>query len=155
MDAGALTTLGGIVAMMLGLLAIIAHLRRGSEALEGRIMTEMAKLRSELKEDIQEIRSDLRLLNDRVSDLQAEVRGLRKDVDVLRVEVRGLRKDVDVLKVEMRELRKDVGVLQVETRGLKRDVVVLQVDMGIVKHHLGIAPDDRTEIVKVQAAAGS
>ena len=40
-------------------------------------------------------------------------------------------------------------------RDLKKDVVVLQVDMGIVKHHLGIAPDDRAEVPQVQAAAGS
>ena len=141
MDAGVLTTLGGIVAMMLGLLAIIAHLRKGSEAMEGRLMTEIAKLKSELKEEIQEVKSDLRLLNDRVSDLQVEMKGLRKDVGVLQVEVRGL--------------RRDVGVLQVEVKDLRRDVVGLQVDMGIVKHHLGIAPDDSTEISKAPAAASS
>ena len=141
MDAGVLTTLGGIVAMMLGLLAIIAHLRKGSEAMEGRLMTEIAKLKSELKEEIQEVKSDLRLLNDRVSDLQVEMKGLRKDVGVLQVEVRGL--------------RRDVGVLQVEVKDLRRDMVGQQVDMGIVKHHLGIAPDDSTEISKAQAAAGS
>ena len=49
MDAGVLTTLGGTAAMMLTMLAIVARLRN--------------ELRSDLKEDIQEIKSDLRLLN--------------------------------------------------------------------------------------------
>ena len=87
-DAGILTTLGGNVVMLLGMLAVATHLRKGMEAMEGRLITAMEELKSNI-------------------------------------------------------------------RDLCRDVVVLQVEMGIVKHHLGIAPDDRVAVSQVQTAAGS
>lgn len=67
MDAGILTTLGCTAAMMLTMLAIFSWLRN--------------ELRSELKEQIQEIKADLQLLNDRVSDLLMEMRGLKEIQD--------------------------------------------------------------------------
>ena len=104
MDAGVLTNLGGIVAMMLGLLAITAHLRKGSEAMEDRLMTKMAQLGSELKEEIQVVRGEVQVL-------WAEVRDLRRDVGVLQVEVKDLRRDVGALQVDMGIVKHHLGIV--------------------------------------------
>ena len=113
MDVGILTTLGGNVAILLCMLAVTAHLRKGMKAMEGRLITAMEELRSA---------------------------------------IRDLCWDVVVLPGAPRHPDQPQAA---DFRELRRDVVFLQVDMGIVKHHLGIAPDDRAEAPQVQAAAGS
>ena len=113
MDVGILTTLGGNVAILLCMLAVAAHLRKGMEAMEGRLITAMEELKS-------------------------NIRDLCRDV-----------------AVQPGAPRHPGQPQAADFRDLRRDVVVLQVEMGIVKHHLGIAPDYRVAVSQVQTAAGS
>ena len=59
MDVGVLTTLGSAVGVILSLLGAMAHLRR--------------EIRGDIRGDIREVRSEIRILDERLRDLQVDM----------------------------------------------------------------------------------
>ena len=109
MDAGVLTTLGGTVAMLLAMRAAGVYLRKGQKAMEGRLVAEIAKIRS----DIRDQRQDVGCCKWRCADL-------RKDVMGLRAEMRDLKRDVVGLQVDMGIVKHHLGIAPDESTEISR-----------------------------------
>ena len=79
-------------------------------------------VRKEVREEVSDIRADVRELKGRVSVLEEDVRELKADVTELKKDVAVLKEDVTVLKKDVAELKEDVAVLKEDVTTLKSDV---------------------------------
>ena len=68
----------------------------------------------ELRQDMAEVKEDVRVL-------KAEVKELKEDVKALKVEVKELKEDVRVLKEEVKELRVDLSLVKEELAEFRKE----------------------------------
>ena len=80
----------------------------------------------ELQSDVTELKTDVKELQNDVTELQSDVRELRSDVTELQSDVKELRSDVTELQSDVKELRSDVTELQSDVTELQNDVTKLQ-----------------------------
>ena len=79
-----------------------------------------------IKDDICELKTDVKELQSDVTELQSDVKELRSDVTELQSDVKELRSDVTELQSDVKELRSDVTELQSDVTELQNDVTKLQ-----------------------------
>ena len=79
-----------------------------------------------IKDDICELKTDVKELQSDVTELQSDVKELRSDVTELQSNVKELRSDVTELQSDVKELRSDVTELQSDVTELQSDVTKLQ-----------------------------
>ena len=82
-----------------------------------------------IKDDICELKTDVKELQSDVTELQSDVKELRSDVTELQSDVKELRSDVTELQSDVKELRSDVTELQSDVKELRSDVTELQSDV--------------------------
>ena len=79
-----------------------------------------------IKDDICEMKTDVKELQSDVTELKTDVKELQNDVTELQSDVRELRSDVTELQSDVKELRSDVTELQSDVTELQNDVTKLQ-----------------------------
>jgi outer membrane murein-binding lipoprotein Lpp len=106
-----------------------------------------------LKDDVQELKTDMHVLKDDVQANTARLDTLSTDVHVLKDDVQELKTDVQELKDDVQELKTDVHVLKDNVQAntarldtLSTDVHVLKDDVQELKTDMHVLKDDVQEL---------
>ena len=84
-----------------------------------------------MKTDVQELKSDVRVLKTEMQEVKTDVQELKSDVQVLKTDmqevktdVQKLKSDVQVLKTDMQELKSDMHMHRRETAEMKAETEI-------------------------------
>lgn len=139
-------------------------LLKRSVEMDGRIVRDLGAMKVDIERQLNEVRSDLILLEgrslsalehdawfrtklNRIDDamevMRSDIDTLRGDMGVTRADLNGLRGDMTVIRSDVNGLRGDMTIMRADLDGLRGDMTVMRTDVN------GLRADMATLVVSV------